>query len=59
MLQTKVRPDSRWLKENKEIGMTYYYKNKLHLIEEGYQELVNSISKTAHHIIPHYHQRRQ
>ena len=40
-----LQPESDWVKTNTELQMAYFYKGKLHLIEEGYQKLASSISK--------------
>ena len=40
-----LQPESDWVKTNTELEMTHFYKDELHLIEEGYQKLASSISK--------------
>ena len=40
-----LQPESGWVKTNTELEITYFYKDELHLIEEGYQKLASSASK--------------
>lgn len=40
-----LKPESDRVKTNTELQMAYFYKDELHLIEEGYQRLASSISK--------------
>ena len=40
-----IEPESAWVKTNMELGIAYFYKDKLHLIKEGYQKQAISISK--------------
>ena len=40
-----LEPESDWVKTNTELKIVYFYKDELHLIEEGYQKLASSICK--------------
>ena len=40
-----LEPESSWVKQDSEINMELYYKDKLHLIEKGYKKLADSISE--------------
>ena len=40
-----LKPDSDRVETNIELKMAYFYKDELHLIEEGHQRLASSISK--------------
>ena len=40
-----LEPESDWVKTNTALKIVYFYKDELHLIEEGYQKLASSISK--------------
>ena len=39
-----LQPESDWVKTSAELEMAYFYKDELHLIEEGYQKLASSNS---------------
>ena len=40
-----LQHESDWAKTNTELEMAYFYKDELHLTEEGYQKLASSVSK--------------
>ena len=48
-----IEPDSDWVTNKNLLNMKYFYRDQLHLIEEGYKKLAKTISVSLLNVHPY------